>query len=141
MTTNSRRTVLTGFGVISPIGSDPGTFWEALLAGTPGVHTITHINPEHLPSRMAGEVRAFSPKNLIEKSYRRTLNAMARTVEFGVIGCQFAMQDAGLGKGTIPAERIGVEFASVMGATELDDLGPAAKLAMRPGGTTPDMGI
>ena len=66
---------------------------------------------------------------------------MARTVEFGVIGCQLAMQDAGLGKGSIPPERIGIEFASVMGATELDDLGPASKLAMQPGGTTPTMGI
>jgi 3-oxoacyl-[acyl-carrier-protein] synthase II len=40
MATTSRRTVLTGFGVISPIGSGPGPFWSALVAGTPGVHTI-----------------------------------------------------------------------------------------------------
>ena len=139
MTTNSRRTVLTGLGVISPVGTGPSVFWEAILAGTPGVHTITHIDPSHLASRMAGEVRDFSAKALIEKSYRRTLNAMARTVEFGVIGCQLAMQDAGLGKGTIPPERIGIEFASVMGATELDDLGPASKLSMDPGKTTPNM--
>src|SRR5437763_1361440 len=126
MMTNSRRTVFTGFGVISPIGSGPATFWETLLAGTPGVHTITRVDPTHLPSKMAGEVRDFSAKSLIEKTYRRTLNAMARTVEFGVIGCQLAMQDAGLAKGTIPPARIGIEFASVMGATELDDLGPAS---------------
>jgi 3-oxoacyl-[acyl-carrier-protein] synthase II len=141
MTTNSRRTVLTGFGVISPIGSGPDTFHQALLAGTPGVHTITHIDPKNLPSRMAGEVRGFSAKSLIEKSYRRTLNAMARTVEFGVIGCQLAMQDAGLGKGTVPPERIGIEFASVMGSTELDDLGPAAKRSISADGTAPDMAV
>src|SRR3954468_6291167 len=109
MTTNSRRIVLTGFGVISPIGTGPDIFWQTLLAGTPAVHTITRLDPQHLPSRMAGEVRDFSAKSLIEKSYRRTLNAMARTVEFGVIGCQLAMQDAGLAKGTIPPERIGIE--------------------------------
>src|SRR5437016_2284607 len=103
--TNSRRTVLTGFGVISPIGSSPAAFWDALFAGTPGVHTITHLDPFAIPSKMAGEVHGFSAKSSIEKSYRRTLNAMARTVEFGVIGCQFAMQDAGLSKGTIPPER------------------------------------
>ena len=99
MTTTSRRTVLTGLGVISPIGTGPDAFWSALLAGTPGVHTITHLDPSHLPSQMAGEVRDFSAKSLIEKVYRRTLNAMARTVEFGVIGCQLAMQDAGLAQG------------------------------------------
>ncbi|MBA4190084.1 MAG: hypothetical protein C0467_19030 [Planctomycetaceae bacterium] len=140
-TTNSRRTVLTGFGVINPIGTGPDAFWQALLAGTPGVHTITQLNPQHLPSRMAGEVRNFSAKSLIEKSYRRTLNAMARTVEFGVIGCQFAMQDAGLTKGSVPSERIGVEFASVMGATELDDLGPASKHSIQKNGVEPDMAI
>jgi 3-oxoacyl-[acyl-carrier-protein] synthase II len=140
-TTTTRRTVFTGLGVISPIGTGPAAFWSALAAGTPGVHTITRINPQHLPSHMAGEVRDFSAKQLIEKSYRRTLNAMARTVEFGVIGCQLAMQDAGLAKGTVPSDRIGVEFASVMGATELDDLGPASVKALKPDGTGPDMGI
>jgi 3-oxoacyl-[acyl-carrier-protein] synthase II len=140
MTTNSRRTVLTGLGVICPIGAGPVAFWQALLACVPGIHTITSLNPFALPSRMAGEVRDFSAKSLIEKSYRRTLNAMARTVEFGVIGCQQAMQDAGLTKGSVPPERIGVEFASVMGATELDDIGPASKKSIRPDGLGPDMG-
>jgi 3-oxoacyl-[acyl-carrier-protein] synthase II len=140
-TITTRRTVFTGLGVISPIGTGPAAFWSALAAGTPGVHTITRIDPQHLPSHMAGEVRDFSAKQLIEKSYRRTLNAMARTVEFGVIGCQLAMQDAGLGKGSVPPERIGIEFASVMGATELDDLGPASVKALKPDGTGPDMGI
>lgn len=138
-TTHSRRAVLTGFGVINPLGTGPDAFWQALLAGTPGVHTITHLDPRHLPSRMAGEVRGFSAKALIEKSYRRTLNSMARTVEFGVIGCQLAMQDAGLPKGAVPSHRIGVEFASVMGATELDDLGPASTHSITPEAETPDM--
>ncbi|MBA4067255.1 MAG: hypothetical protein C0501_26820 [Isosphaera sp.] len=137
--TTARRAVLTGFGVISPVGSGPAAFWAAVRAGTPGVRTITHLDPSHLPSRMAGEVRDFSAKALIDKGYRRTLNAMARTVEFGVIGCQLAMADAGLGKGAVAPERIGVEFASVMGATELDDLGPASRLSIRPGEAAPDM--
>lgn len=140
MTTKSRRTVLTGLGVICPIGSGPAAFWQALLAGTPGIHTITSLDPFALPSKMAGEVRDFSAKSLIDRSYRRTLNAMARTVEFGVIGCQLAMQDAGLTKGSVPPERIGVEFASVMGATELDDLGPASKVSLRADQGGPDMG-
>lgn len=139
MAITSRRTVLTGFGVISPIGAGPEAFWAALRAGTPGVHTITCLDPFALPSKMAGEVRDFSAKALIEKSYRRTLNAMARTVEFGVIGCQLAMQDAGLGKGSVPPDRIGIEFASVMGATELDDLGPASVRSLKADGSGPDM--
>jgi len=141
MLTYPRRTVLTGFGVISPIGTGPAAFWDALLAGTPGVHTISHFDPSALPSRMAGEVRGFSAKSLIDKSYRRNLNAMARTIELGVVGCQLAMQDAGLGKGSVPPERIGIEFSSVMGATDLDDLGPAAVKSIKPDGSGPDMAV
>src|SRR5579872_6568588 len=138
MTTNSRRTVLTGLGVICPIGAGPVALWQSLLAGVSGVRTISSLVPFALPSKMAGEVRDFSAKSLIEKSYRRTLNAMARTVEFGVIGCQHAMQDAGFKKGSVAPERIGVEFASVMGATELDDLAPASKKSIRSDGLGPD---
>jgi 3-oxoacyl-[acyl-carrier-protein] synthase II len=141
MTTHPRRTVFTGLGVICPIGASPAALWRTLLAGTPGVHTISSLNPAALPSKMAGEVRDFSAKALIEKSYRRTLNAMARTVEFGVIGCQLAMQDAGIAKGTLPPERIGVDFAAVMGATELDDLGPASTASLRPDKMGPDMAV
>src|SRR5262245_23547263 len=131
MTTTSRRTVLTGLGIISPIGTGPAAFWSTLVAGAPGIRTLTRVDPSVLPSRIAGEVRDFSAKSLIEKSYRRTLNAMARTVEFGVIGCQLAMTDAGLAKRNVPPERIGIDFASVMGATELDDLGPASRRAWK----------
>ncbi len=134
-----RRTVITGFGVISPIGSRPEAFWSALRAGTPGVHRLRRFDPVHLPSQMGGEVLDFNARQLIEKSYRRTLNAMARTVELGVVGSQWAMEDAGLRRGSVPPRRIGVEFASVMGATELDDLGPAARRSLRPDGRGPDM--
>lgn len=139
MTTTSRRTVITGFGVLSPIGNTPADLWSALLAGVRGVARITLFDPVHLPSQIAGEVKDFQPRQLIEKSYRRTLNAMARTVTLGVVGCQWAMADAGLSRGSFTPSRCGIEFASVMGATELDDLGPAAVRSIRPDHTGPDM--
>jgi 3-oxoacyl-[acyl-carrier-protein] synthase II len=129
MVMNTRRAVITGLGVISPIGSTPAAFWDALRAGTSGVGPIRAFDPSALPCRIAGEVPDFVPKAVIEKSYRKALNAMARTVQLGVVVSQFAMQDAGLAKGTIPPERLGIEFASVMGATDLDDLARASKLA------------
>jgi 3-oxoacyl-[acyl-carrier-protein] synthase II len=111
MVSNSRRTVLTGFGVLNPIGSTPDAFWQALLAGTCGIRTISLLDASELPTSIAGEVPGFSAKALIDKSYRRSLNAMARTVELGVIGSQLAVQNAGLSKGSVPPDRIGVEFA------------------------------
>jgi len=135
MASNSRRLVLTGFGVLSPIGSSPEAFWESLLSGICGIRTISLLDASELPTHIAGEVPGFSAKALIEKSYRRSLNAMARTVELGVIGAQHAVQNAGLAKGTVPPERIGIEFASLMGATDLNDMAAAAKLSAPDGQT------
>src|SRR4051812_36042178 len=128
MVTNSRRrAVITGLGVISPIGSTPAAFWDALRAGVSGIRRVSAFDPSALPCQIAGEVPDFVAKAVIEKSYRKSLNAMGRSVQLGVVAAQFAMQDGGLAKGTIPPERFGVEFASVMGATEIDDLSRLSK--------------
>ncbi|HEY1188323.1 MAG TPA: beta-ketoacyl-[acyl-carrier-protein] synthase family protein [Gemmata sp.] len=140
MASTPRRTVLTGFGVLSPIGSAPDTFWDALVAGSCGIRTISLLDASELPCHIAGEVPNFSARALIDKSYRRSLNAMARTVELGVIGAQLGLQNAGIAKGTVPPHRIGIEFASLMGATDLNDMAAASKLAS-PGGDTIDYAI
>lgn len=129
MVTPRRRTVVTGLGVLSSIGSTPAAFWAALAAGTPGVARLRAFDPTPLPCQLAGEVVDFNAKAVIEKGYRKTLNAMSRTVQMGLVVSQFAMQDAGLGKGTVPPERIGVEFGTVIAATDIDDLAAASKLA------------
>lgn len=140
MASTPRRTVLTGFGVLSPIGSTPEAFWDALLSGVCGVRTISLLDASELPCRIAGEVPNFSAKAVIDKSYRRSLNAMARTVELGVIGAQLGLANAGIAKGTVPPHRIGVEFASLMGATELNDMAAASKLSS-PDGEKLDYGV
>ena len=122
MPIHSRRTVVTGFGVLSPIGSDPTTFWEALRAGTSGIRTLRGFDPSVLSCRIAGEIPDFAAKTLIDKGYRKSLNAMSRPVQLGVVAAQLAVQSAGLIKGTVPPERFGVVFASVMNETEIDDL-------------------
>lgn len=139
MASKTRRAVLTGFGVISPIGSTPAAFRDALLAGTCGIRHVRAFDASGLPCRIAGEIPDFVAKQVIDKAYRRSLNVMGRTVQLGVAACQFAMQDAGLAKGSVEPTRFGIEFASVMGATELDDFANASKLATNPDGTTIDM--
>jgi 3-oxoacyl-[acyl-carrier-protein] synthase II len=116
ITSSRRRAVITGLGVLASIGSTPASFWEALRAGVSGVRRIQAFDPSHLPCRIAGEVRDFALKSVIEKSYRKSLNAMARPVQLGAVAAQFAMQDIALRKGRLPPERFGVEFASVMRA-------------------------
>ena len=140
MVSNSRRLVLTGFGVLSPIGNTPDAFWQSLVAGASGIRPISLVDVSELPTRIAGEIPGFSAKAFIDKSYRRSLNAMARTVELGVVGSQLAVQNAGLSKGSVPPERIGIDFASLMGASELNDLAAASKLTS-PDGQKINMGV
>jgi len=129
MADSSRRAVLTGLGILSPIGHTPASFWESLLAGKSGVRAIQTFDASKLPCRIGGEVPDFSAKSMIDKGYRKALNAMSRPVQMGTIASQFAMQDAGLAKGSLTPERFGIEFASVMAATELDDFARSSKLA------------
>src|SRR4051812_2037228 len=115
MVSNSRRrAVITGLGFLTPIGSTPAAVWEALRAGVCAVRRIKAFDPSPLPCQIAGELPDFVAKAVIEKSYRKSLNAMGRPVQLGVVAAQFAMQDAGVAKGQLPPERFGVEFASVM---------------------------
>lgn len=141
MVSNSRRTVLTGFGVLNPIGSTPEAFWQALLAGACGIHTISLLDASELPTHIAGEVPGFVGKSMLtDTKYRKVFNSMARTVELGVIGSQLAVANAGLSKGSVPPERIGIEYASLMGATDIHDMAAAAKVSA-PDGRTIDMGV
>lgn len=129
VTAPRRRAVVTGLGVISSIGSTPAGFWAALAAGTPGIARIKAFDPSALPCQLGGEVPDFNAKAMIEKSYRKSLNAMSRTVQMGVIVSGLATQDAGLPKGAVAPHRFGIEFASTMAATDIDDLAAAAKLS------------
>jgi 3-oxoacyl-[acyl-carrier-protein] synthase II len=122
-----RRAVITGYGFLTPIGTTPEAVWDSLRAGVSGIRKVSLFDASPLPCHIAGELRDFVPKNLIEKSYRKSLNAMARPVQIGVVASQFAMQNMGLVKGSLPPDRFGVEFASVMGATEINDLARMSK--------------
>ncbi len=140
MVSNSRRLVLTGLGVLSPIGTTSDVFWQSLVAGASGIRPISLIDAAELPNRIAGEVPGFSARAMMaDTKYRKELKSMARTVELGVIGSQLAVQNAGLSKGSVAPARIGIEFASLMGASELNDLAAASKLTS-PDGHTIDMG-
>lgn len=126
MPSSSRRAVLTGIGVISPIGSDLSTFWSALIAGTSGVRTVTHFDASSLPSRVAGEIPHFDAKSIVSKEARKSLKVMSRTVQLGLAGAYKCMADGGPAPGTIDPFRFGIEFGCVMIATDLDDLVVAA---------------
>jgi 3-oxoacyl-[acyl-carrier-protein] synthase II len=129
MASSSRRAVITGLGVLTPVGAGQQSFWQGLLTGKSGVRTIRAFDPSALPTRIAGEVPDFDPKNYIAKENRRALRMMARTVQLAVSAAQMALDDAQIDKAKLDPTRFGVEFGSGLIATELDELLDAARLS------------
>lgn len=124
----TRRVVITGIGVLSPIGQSVGAFWDSLLAGQSGVRTIQAHDTSALPVHFAGEID-FKANDYVEKKDRKSLKMMARPVQMGLACANLAMKDCGIDRSKLDSTRFGVEFGSGLVATELDDLAPAAALA------------
>ena len=111
-----KRVVVTGLGVISPVGNDVQTYWESLVSGKCGIDVIKSIPTEELPSKVAGEVKDFNPADYgIEPAFARKQD---RFTLFAVAAAQQAMTQAGLSAsegGNIAPERLGVYFGSGIG--------------------------
>lgn len=129
MASSTRRTVLTGLGVLTPIGLGADAFWQGLSSGRNGVHRLQAFDPSSLPIRFAGEITGFDARDYLDKKDRKSLRVMARTIQLAVAAAQLALDDCKLDKRTIDPTRCGVEFGSGLIATELDELGPAAHLS------------
>ncbi len=127
MAASSRRAVLTGLGVISAIGHDAASVWDALRTGRGGVRTISSFDASALPTRIAGEIPDFDAKKYIDKSARKSLRVMARTIQLAVSAAQLALNDSGVDKAALDPARFGVEFGAGLIASELEELGDAAQ--------------
>src|SRR5436305_581926 len=85
-----RRVVITGVGVVSPIGIGAKAFWENLVAGQVGVRRIAQYDPSGFPSQIGGEVGAYKINDFVPKSYRKATKVMARDIELAVIAADVA---------------------------------------------------
>jgi 3-oxoacyl-[acyl-carrier-protein] synthase II len=135
MAASSRRVVLTGIGVVNAIGKDPAGFWQGLVAGRSGIRTIGAFDTSGLPVHIAGEVPDFDARNFVEKKERKGLRVMARTIQFAVAAAQVALADSRVNKEQLDPTRFGCDFGSSMLATEVEDVGEAARVSgnCRPG--------
>lgn len=102
--------VITGVGVISPLGIGKEPYWQALRARRSGVRRITQFDPTELAVKVAGEVTDFDPKKYVRP--RKSLKVMSRDAQFAVTTSDFALEDAGLDLETIAAERIGTVYGA-----------------------------
>jgi 3-oxoacyl-[acyl-carrier-protein] synthase II len=92
----SKRVVITGIGVISPIGIGSKPFWENLLAGQCGIRKVQNYDASGFRCQIAGEVPVYKIGDFVPKSYRKATKVMARDIELAVVAADDAFKDAGL---------------------------------------------
>ncbi|HEX8948342.1 MAG TPA: beta-ketoacyl-ACP synthase II [Dissulfurispiraceae bacterium] len=107
-----RRVVVTGLGLVTPLGIGVGASWDAALSGKSGIRTITLFDASALPVRIAGEVEGFDPGQYIEA---KEIKKMDRFIHFAMAASTMAVEDSGLKITGENAERVGVIIGAGMG--------------------------
>ena len=108
----SRRVVITGIGLVSPLGIGTAANWAAVLAGTSGVGPITKFDASGFAARIAAEVKGFDPLQFVEK---KDVKKMDGFVQYAIAASQFAMDDSKLAITAGNAANVGVFLGSGIG--------------------------
>ncbi|ALN86705.1 beta-ketoacyl-ACP synthase II [Lysobacter capsici] len=111
--TFNRRVVVTGLGLVSPLGNDVVSSWDGIVNGRSGIGPITHFDPALFTTRIAGEVRNFDITNYGVSS--KDAKKMEEFIHYGVAASLMALQDAGITVDDSNAERIGALIGSGIG--------------------------
>ena len=90
------RVVITGLGVVSPLGLGITETFDGLVERRSAIDRITTFDPSHFTSQIAGEVKAGKVRDCVPKSYRKAVKVMARDIVLAVIAAYHAVRDAGL---------------------------------------------
>ncbi|MEF3306073.1 beta-ketoacyl-ACP synthase II [Paenibacillus sp. GYB003] len=110
-----KRVVITGMGVITPIGQNVEAFWDALTAGRSGISAIDAFDVSAYKTKIAGIVKHFDPEAAIG---RKEARRMDRFCQFAVAAAKQALDDAALGAASVDPERIGVYIGSGVGGIQ-----------------------
>ncbi len=109
------RVVITGMGVVSPLGNDVQTFWNNLMNGQSGISTIDTFDTTNQKTKIAGLIKDFNAEEALGKKEARSLDRFA---QFALVAAEQAWQDANLDLNQIDAERLGVYVGSGIGGIE-----------------------
>lgn len=116
---SKRRVVVTGMGIISPVGNDLPTAWNNLLAGVSGIGPVTHFDAAGYATRIAGQVKDFVPTDWVAP---KDVKKMDHFIQYGIAAGTQAMRDAGLEVTEANAPRIGVAVgAGIGGLNTIED--------------------
>lgn len=129
-----RRVVVTGMGVVSPIGIGLDAFWSGLVEGRSGIGPITRFDASGLDCRIAGEVHDFEPERYMDRKEARRADRFA---QFALAASLMAVQDAGL-EGNLPlGSRAGVVIGSGIGGMDTWEASHRTLLEKGPGRVSP----
>jgi 3-oxoacyl-[acyl-carrier-protein] synthase II len=116
----SRRVVITGIGLISPLGNSPEKLWNALASGTSGVRELSSIPAEAFPTRygaeasdFTGSIDDFGPLDkAMSRNIKKNLKVMCREMQIGIAAAQLALTDSKLSLGSVNLDRVGCVYGS-----------------------------
>ncbi|HVT45278.1 MAG TPA: beta-ketoacyl-ACP synthase II [Thermoanaerobaculia bacterium] len=131
---DNRRVVITGVGMVSPLGIGNEANWSALVAGRSGIGPISRFDPAAYPCRIAGEVKDFEPETWIEKKEVKKSDTF---IHYAIAAAQFAVDDAGLVIDRSNADRTGVIIGSGIGGLPLIEETHKKLLEKGPGRISP----
>src|ERR1700761_8718259 len=134
MIIKERRVVVTGAGLVSPVGVGTELTWKALLGGASGIGPITLFDAAGFSCRIAGEVKDFNPETYIE---RKEIKKMGRFIQFALAASEFAVAQAGLAMESEDAGRVGVYVGSGIGAFEVIEREHSKLLSAGPNRVSP----
>lgn len=129
-----RRVVITGLGLVTPLGVGVPKTWSAILSGQPGVGPITRFDASDYPCRIAGEVKDFNPADYIEK---KDIKKMDTFIQYAVAASQEAVDDAGLKITPENRDRVGVYIGAGIGGLPAIERYHKVLLERGPGRVTP----
>ena len=113
---SKRRVVVTGLGIVSPVGIGVAQSWESILAGRSGITRITRFDASHFPSQIAGEVKDFDVGKYLSGKEARRYDTF---IHYGLVATMEAVRDAGLEGYAGDLDRVGVGVGSGIGGLPL----------------------
>jgi 3-oxoacyl-[acyl-carrier-protein] synthase II len=137
---SSTRVVITGLGVVSPLGLTVKQMWEGLCAGRCGIGKITAFDPAGFDCKLAGQVPDYKIQEYVPKSYRKAVKLMSRDIELAVIAANEALSDSGLiTKGIDPEkvnadpERVAINLGAGLISCDVIEMAPAVAASVTDG--------
>jgi 3-oxoacyl-[acyl-carrier-protein] synthase II len=112
---NKRRVVVTGLGIVSPVGNDVASAWTSILAGRSGIAAVTRFDTANFPTHFGGEIRQLDLEPYMSAKDARRMDAF---MQYGVVAGMQAMRDSGLVVTEANSDRIGILMGSGMGGLE-----------------------